>query len=62
MPKYVVKIETDVIIPLDQLEDVVYDAVVDKFGGDATGLRWITNEEDKVECAGGVTDVLAEYA
>jgi hypothetical protein len=63
VPAYIIKVETDVAMStkaLARLEDVVYDVIVDEFDG-STGLAWITNEEGKVECAGGVTDVYAVY-
>lgn len=54
MPKYVIAIDTDVILTrerLDVLEDVVYDTLVDKFGGAPT-----------VDADGaGLTDVEAKF-
>lgn len=68
MPKYLVKIDTDVILDpkgLDTLEDVVYDTLVDKFGG-STNLKFEVIDQSPsngpiVACVGGVTDVHAVY-
>lgn len=54
MPSYIVKIETDVTLfrqDLDVIEDVVYDTIVDGFGGSAEVLA----------DGGGFTDVEAVY-
>lgn len=64
MPDYLIRVRTDAILDrkgLDRLEDVVYDIIVDDFGGNPTGFLWVTTEDETVECSGGVTDVEATF-